>query len=108
MLGGCSGGNSSRGSCGGGRAASVVIIAVRVGVGVTVVIAVGPLCFGLQRFRLKRQRLDDSTRLLCHLHLGGIGGGRGVIQQRGAAREAWRFRGSAGLVGREAGRRFRT
>lgn len=42
-------------------AASVVLVAVRVGVGVAVVVGVGPLCFGLQRFRLKRQRLDDST-----------------------------------------------
>lgn len=69
-------GDSSQG-CGG--AASVVVVAVCVGVGVTVVVAVSSLCFGLQRFGLEGQRLNDSTRLLHHLHLSGVRGGGCVV-----------------------------
>ena len=54
-------GYSSHGYGGVGGAASVVIIAVRVGVRVAVIVAVSSLCFGLQRFGLEGQRLNDST-----------------------------------------------
>lgn len=51
---------------------SVVVIAVGVGVGVAVVVTVGSLRFGWQRFWLKGQRLDDSTRFFHYFHLGGV------------------------------------
>lgn len=101
-------GVSSHGYGDGRAAVSVVVVAVRVWVGVAVVVAISSLCFGLQRFWLKGQRFDDSTRLLHHLHLSGVGGGGGVIHQRGAAGKTWRFGRSTGLVCGEAGWRFRT
>lgn len=51
---------------------SVVLIAVRVGVRVAVVITISSLSFGLQRFWLKGQRLNDSTWLLHHFDLGRV------------------------------------
>lgn len=40
---------------------SVVIVSVSVGIGVAVVVAIASLHLGLQGFRLKGQRFDDSS-----------------------------------------------